>query len=357
MQSLLTKAQDKYGLPSIAVTLMNSGAIYLQEIVGTRVIAQSDLVTLNDYYHIGSCSKSVLSVMAAKLIEQGKIGWQTPFFEVFPEFLQDARPDYAEITLEDLMLCRAGILAFTNADKESLPDFDASVSNKRQAFIRYLLKQPPASEKSECKFKQLYSNASYTMASAMLERVSGLSYEQLVKFTLEEGMNIPVHIGWPHSISPEQPWGHIIKSKTEIEIMGPRHDYVIPELLTPAGDLSMTSIGFANYTQLHLKGLRKEDNYISSQSYENIHFGYKGFSLGVGNGRYRNTRYSGMDGSAGTFFCRSIIVPESDFAFTLMINAASNNGTSAAAEWLTQKILVKQFNLNFWERFLLKLVG
>jgi hypothetical protein len=58
---------------------------------------------------------------------------------------------------------------------------------------------------------------------------------------------------------------------------------------------------------------------------------------------------SGMDGSAGTFFCRAIIVPESDFVFTIMTNAGSETAEMKAVDWITMKIVKKRYN--WWWKF------
>lgn len=352
LSALLSEARERFKVPAIVVTVMNSEAIYLEEIQGVRVFDKPARATLDDYFHIGSCSKSVLAVMAAKLVEQKKITWQTRFFDVFPELSVNANSEYSDISLEDLLLSEAGIKAFTHAEVEPFPDFDSSVNDKRLAFIKYLVGQPPSSKKKNGRFQHLYSNPSYMMASAMLERGSGLKYEALVKKTLIDDLAISVHIGWPNSIGAEQPWGHSI-NKGKIEAFPPGHKYQIPYLITPAGDLSMTPKDYAKYTQLHLQGLRGADNYISSDSYQYIHFGHEGFSLGVVNATLGGLKYSGFDGSAGTFYCRSIIVPESNFAFTIMTNAGSQKGASDAVEWLSRKIVEIQYDLNGWQKFLL----
>ncbi len=345
LSGIVSEARDKYNVPAISVSVMNSEKVYLQEIQGVRVFDKPDKATLDDYFHIGSCSKSVLAVIAAKLIEQKKIAWQTKFFDVFPELRASAGRAYSDITLEDLFLCKAGIKAYTDEETEPLPDFGSSVSDKRLEFIKHLITQPPSSEKEDGKFQHLYSNASYTMASAMLERVAGLRYEDLVKRTLKDDLGLSVHIGWPNGIGPDQPWGHTI-AKNKVESFSPDNSYKIPYLITPAGDLSMTPKDYAKYTQLHLRGLTGHDNYLSSEAYRHIHFGHDGFSLGVANGALGGLRYSGFDGSAGTFYCRSMIVPESDFAITIM----TNSGSMEAADWLTMRIVKKHFNLwwMFW---------
>ena len=352
LSSILSEARKRYRVPALTVTVMNSNTFLLQEVQGTRVFDDHEQATLDDYFHIGSCSKSVLAVMAAKLIEQKKIAWQTKFFEIFPELKDAANSAYYDITLEDLFLSEAGIKAYTNAATEPFPDYGpelSDLSDRRLEFIKHLLAQPPASAKQDGKFQHLYSNASYTMASAMLEKVSGQKYEALVKKTLTDDLGMSVHIGWPNSISPDQPWGHLI-TKDKVEIFPPDHDYKLPGLIAPAGDLSMTPRDFAKYTQLHLRGLQGNDNYISSESYRSIHFRHKGFALGVANGVFGGKRFSGCDGSAGTFFCRSIIVPESDFAFTIMTNAGAGLASMAAVDWLTLRIVKQHFNRwwKFW---------
>jgi CubicO group peptidase (beta-lactamase class C family) len=348
LSEIVSKARENYKVPAIAVTVMNAETVFLQEVQGVRVVYKPTQASLDDYFHIGSCSKSVLAMMAAKLVEQKKLTWQTKFFDMFPELKANANDAYSGITLEDLFLCEAGIKAYTNAEAEPLPEYGPIVRDKRQKFIKYLIGQPPSSEKKNGKFQHLYSNPSYLMASAMLERVSGRTYEEIVKKTLTDDLGMAVYIGWPNSISVDQPWGHMI-IKDKLEVFAPDNDYKIPYLITPAGDLSMTPKGYAKYTQLHLRGLRGNDNYISSEAYHHIHFGYEGFSLGVANGKLGGERYSGFDGSAGTFFCRSIIVLESDFAFTIMVNEGSGTSSMEAVDWLTMRIVKKHFN--WWWKF------
>jgi len=350
LSEIVSKAREKFKVPAIAVTVMNAQTVFLQEVQGARVVGKPAQAKLDDYFHIGSCSKSVLAVMAAKLIEQKKIAWQTKFFDVFSDLKTNANGAYSDITLEDLFLSEAGIKAYTytNSEADPFPGYEPSVSDKRLEFLKYLITQPPSSEKKNGKFQHLYSNASYTMASAMLERVSGLKYEDLVRKTLTDDLGMSIHIGWPNSMNADQPWGHRI-TKDKIESFPPDHDYKIPYLITPAGDLSMTPKDYAKYTQLHLRGLRGSENYISSEAYRHINFGHDGFSLGVANGVWGGKRYSGFDGSAGTFFCRSIIVPDSDFAFTIMANAGSGTSSMEAVDWLTIRIVKKHFN--WWWKF------
>ena len=347
LSTIVDQARNKFGLPAVAVSVMNSEAIVLTEIQG--IINNSDKIRVSPehYFHIGSCSKSVLAVIAARLIEDKKISWHTRFFEVYTELKAKAHPDYYNITLEDLFICKAGIKGFTTPDDE-FPELNPNSVNLRYEFADWLVQQKPLSPKKEGKFEFNYSNAGYTMAGLMLEKVSGKSYEELIKTYVAEEMGIETFIGFPNRIDPEQPWGHIL-SKKGIEIFSPEHEYRIPAAIIPAGDLSMKPKGFAKYIQLNLKGLRGGNNFITTESYKYIHHSHQGFSIGVFNSKMFGYHLSGMDGSAGTFFCRAILVPESDFAFTIMTNAGSGTAEMKAVDWITMKIVKKQYN--WWWKF------
>ena len=134
LSTIMSEARLRYRVPAITVTVMNSNTFLLQEIQGTRVVDDHEQATLDDYFHIGSCSKSVLAMMAGKLIEQQKLTWHTKFFAVFPQLKDAANGAYRDITLEDLFLCEAGIKAYTDAAAEPLPDYGPEVSDPRLEF-------------------------------------------------------------------------------------------------------------------------------------------------------------------------------------------------------------------------------
>jgi CubicO group peptidase (beta-lactamase class C family) len=297
----------------------------------------------------------MLAVISGKLIEQDKLRWDTKFFDIFPELQAEANKEYHAITLEDLFLCKAGIQPFTSGD-EKYPVFDAFDGNMRDQFIQWLLQQPPGSDKTaDHKFQHLYSNAGYTLIAAMLEKVSGRSWEALMQQTLTTDLGFSVVFGWPNSYHTSQPWGHgnfsydpltqTEKIFNELRAFPPEDSYKLNKLIAPAGDLSMKPLDFVKYTQLHLQGLTGISNYLSSEMYQTIHFGHQGFSLGVGNNSIEGKRVSGFDGSAGTFYCRSILIPEDDFAFTIMINS----GAQKAVDWITFKIAKRYYH--WWWKF------
>ncbi len=344
---LISKARRKFNIPAIVVTVMNSNGLQTVQLDGVRQFDTDEAITLNDFFHIGSCSKSVLAVVAGKLVEQGKLTWETRFFEIFPEMEAEADTNYGEITLEDLFLCEAGIKPYTSGG-EDFPEIDPEAPSRRDEFIKFLLQLPPAAQKkSNGTFVHLYSNASYTLASAMIEKVLETNYAGVVEHISKE-LRLKIAIGWPNTLGTDQPWGHMIGNDKIIKFH-PTHEYALPDLIAPAGDLSMTPLDFAEFVRLNLGGLTGREGYLAPATCNKIHFAYKGFCLGVANGVLEGVTYSGINGSAGTFFCQAILVPKSDFAFTITMNAGSGSAQMTAVEWLTTRIVKRKFN--WWWKF------
>ena len=74
------------------------------------------------------------------------ISWDTKFFDLFPEFKGESKPDYYDITLIELISHRAELIKFMD-DSETYPIVDyektisgnLSVEEKRYHFIKQVI--------------------------------------------------------------------------------------------------------------------------------------------------------------------------------------------------------------------------
>ena len=344
-----TSVMRKHGIPAMAAITMTSSQIVSAEVHGTRVTGADNPATLDDFFHIGSCGKSLLAVMAGKLVEAGKLDWHTRLQDMLPELEPDANPAFAGVTLSDLLLCRAGIAAFT-AGAEEFPELNPLKPDVRMEFARFLVAHEPVTPlQTDGRFPHIYSNASFTIAALMLERASGFDWETMTHGTLVDGFGLDVRFGWPNREDAEsQPWGHGPDANGKPRPYPPGDPYGLSTLIAPAGDLSMRPLHYARYVQQHLRGLRGVDGYISAATTRHIHHAQRGFGLGVGNGRYYGKDVSQMDGSAGTFYCHTIIVPDGDFAYAVLTNAGGPEAMAGVYE-LSGHILKQRFR--WWWKF------
>ncbi len=345
VKEVLTEAMARYNIPAATVSIIDLNQILYSISEGVRVAGTDQSIIDTNYFHIGSCSKSVLSYMAARLVESGVISWDTMLFDLCPKFKAVALQDYLNITFEALLSCRAGIQPYTSGN-EVYPDL-SELSNPTFGFVEHLLQQTPSSNPNEsgC-FEFVYSNASYSIAAYMMEQASGMPYQQMLEKYLVDNLGIEVYVGWPYDINPDEPWGHYQNADNTLIAIGPGSDYRLNSFINAAGNLCMKSTGFAKYVQMHLNGLLGTESSLSRDSYALIDQKYNGFSLGACNEVSFGKSYVYFDGSAGIYYARGIIMPESDFGLAIMIN----NGSSEAVEYISLKLVKAHCNLwwMFW---------
>ena len=114
---------------------------------------------------IGSISKTVTAVVAAKLVEQGKVRFDETLAEIFPK----VPTDKADITLHQLLTHTSGLRRNVGNDGEPL---------EKDAFLQRLFDSWLVARPGET-FE--YSNAGFGLVAAITEERSGMSYEQYLE--------------------------------------------------------------------------------------------------------------------------------------------------------------------------------
>ncbi len=109
LNALLTPYLSQYNLPALAAAVVKGGRIIAAGAVGTRRVGSNIPVTLNDRFHLGSDTKAMTALLAAMLVEEGKLRWNTTIREVFPELAEKMDPALRGVTLEQLLSHTSGI--------------------------------------------------------------------------------------------------------------------------------------------------------------------------------------------------------------------------------------------------------
>jgi len=81
---VLDSVLKKYNFPALAVVVVKDGKICDRAAVGVRKAGAAELVTTNDQFHIGSCTKSMTATLAAMLIEEANSNGNTTMPTGFP---------------------------------------------------------------------------------------------------------------------------------------------------------------------------------------------------------------------------------------------------------------------------------
>lgn len=229
-------------------------------------------LTSEQYFAIGSNGKSITAMLAARMIESGLLHWDTRILDVMPELKGKILPVYEDITLEQLLDHRSGLLSLTSAAEAS--DFLATATlpndnwQRRVEAITWILNQPPHSMPGE-EFN--YSNAGYTVAGAMLEKKGNDDYTNLVNHWVLNPLNIHAINTMPATHLDNQPLGHQ-GNKNQLRVIDPHDEQllVIDDLIAPAGSLCLTGTGYAKYLQWHLLALNGKNTPIPASYIEKL---------------------------------------------------------------------------------------
>src|SRR6187401_1727472 len=84
MEKIISSLQQKYSLPAIAAAIVTSNGIIEINVIGIRKNGSDITVTIDDRWHLGSCTKPLTSTLIAALIDRGELAWETTIGDIFP---------------------------------------------------------------------------------------------------------------------------------------------------------------------------------------------------------------------------------------------------------------------------------
>jgi CubicO group peptidase (beta-lactamase class C family) len=229
----------RFELPAVAAAVVKNGKILAAGAVGTRRLGTDTPVTVNDRFHIGSDTKAMTSLLAGMLVEEGKLRWNTTVGEIYPELVDKMSKGVKEITLEQLLSHTSGIAGDSTEHvpliSYSVTDDAANLDGMRYTLVTRLLPLALHAEPGE-RFE--YSNLGYTLAGAMMERVTGKTWEELVVARIFDPLKLT---------TADAPLGHAAgkDGKMQAFLAGPWGDN--PLVIGPAGLAHMSVLDFATW--------------------------------------------------------------------------------------------------------------
>ncbi len=313
-----------YHIPELNYAVISSEKVIEIQALGTKKTNSNLLADINDRFRIGSNTKTITSYIAALLVKEGKLKWDTKFFDLYPELKSKSHPAYHQLTLQDLLTFRANLIKWTYTnDKPTSKEISGNEQQQRYGFVAWVLQQNPVTEKQTI----YWSNPSYVAAGLMLEKVTGKDYKTLVA-ELGKTLGIRFDFGQPNYKDKNQTWGHNEELKPE----KPAESYKL-NWLSSAGNINVSLPDYTKFIQLQLQGLLGKSTLFTQEEFNYMHYGLPVFSFGWewyadGNSL---VKYSFHRGNPGTFLSKVYVFKDSDRAFIFFANVQSE----AAEQGLT----------------------
>jgi CubicO group peptidase (beta-lactamase class C family) len=305
--------RKKYKIPELAYAVISADSVYEWNVSGVRKVNTKLTATTNDRFRLGSNTKAITGFIAALLVKEGKIAWDTKFFDLYPELKAGSRKEYHQLTLLQLLTFRSKLFMYTYTYAEpSKGQFSGSEEQQRYQFAKWFFKHEPVQTNDSINF----SNLSYVAAGLMLEKASGKSYKQLVN-ELGKQLDIDFGFGRPNRIVQSQTCGHnaLLQPEETAE------DFKLDWLLA-AGNLNCTLPDYLKFIQLQLKGLKGNSVLLSKKDYEFLLYGSTRFTVGwLPRFDSNYGSYAFNIGNPGTYLSKVYLYKDIDRAFVILTNA------------------------------------
>jgi CubicO group peptidase (beta-lactamase class C family) len=323
--NLLVPIRQKQDVPAICAVLVTSKGVVAQGVAGVRKRGTDIPATLDDLWHLGSDTKAMTATLIARLVERGRLKWETTLADVFPELAGKFHPDMRGVTLLHLLSHRSGLRP--NLDLGSYLGDD--VKQLRLRAVREELARPPT-HKPGSNFE--YSNLGYIIAGAVVERVTGRTWEEAIR----DEVFVPLKMtsagfgGTGTRGQIDQPWPHDGDGQAMSE-NGSAMDN--PPVMGPAGRVHCTIQDWARFIQDQLRGARGEPALLAPASYQKLHTPPFGGDYALGWILVEREWSGGIalnHGGDNTMnIANAWIAPNRDFAILACVNQSGDKGSEA----------------------------
>jgi len=324
IKDLLTRLRELHGIPAIAAAHVKGDKVVDHAVVGVRRHGSQEAVQPGDLFHVGSLTKSITATLIGRLIEEGKLDWDTTLARALPDMKMHEA--YRDVTLTQLLQHRGGITPALTFDQEELDRLTAlggEPTEQRKAFLSEILMMSPANTPGT---KSEYSNAGYALVGYLAERATGKPWAELVSEYVFKPFGLKsAGFGWPATHArPYQPHGHA-GSGDAIQVQ-PIGEYELGEFLAPAGDVHMSIDDLARFAAFHLAGLRGKDGPLKAATIQRLHTPAPGddYAGGWVIAEFEGKLMHWHNGSAGTFYALVSVFPEGDEAVVVAMNQADD---------------------------------
>ncbi|MBM3879527.1 MAG: beta-lactamase family protein [Verrucomicrobia bacterium] len=329
--ALLEPIARQHGIPALAGAVVTGAGLQAAAAVGFRKWGETAPVTVDDRWHLGSDTKAMAAVLVARQVEAGKLRWDTPVAELFPDLASEFHPEARAVTVEQLLMHRAGVAP--NLDWAPYARAkDGDVRHQRlDATRRALAKRPSHPPGSH----YVYSNLGYVVCGALLERVTGQAWEQLIEQDLFRPLGmLEVGQGGMGTVGKlDQPWGHTASGKP-VRGYGPDQDN--PRVLGPAGRAHASLASWALFIADQLRGARGAPALLQPGTYARLHQRPPGgeYALGwlVVSREWGGGLVLSHAGCNTMHYAVAWVAPKKDFAVLICANQGDDRAAKATDE-------------------------
>lgn len=179
---LFSEAIGAGAMPGASVSVAFADGSHFSRHYGVRSTHSSAPVTPGTRFRIGSISKLITALAILKLVEERRLGLDTPISSLLPDYPGIARLP-ASVTVRRLLNHTSGLPDFNRAELEAIVQRGISTDEDLEAVLQRPLIYEPGADWA-------YADAPYRILSRITERVSGLSFQRYIADRLAPALGL-----------------------------------------------------------------------------------------------------------------------------------------------------------------------
>ncbi|HSE23701.1 MAG TPA: serine hydrolase [Pyrinomonadaceae bacterium] len=172
IQEVLSLA-NKYRQFNGSALVVENGKIIYRGALGMANMEWGIANTPETKFRLGSITKQFTSMLTLQLVEQGKIKLDGKISDYLPDYRKDIGD---KVTIHNLLTHTSGIPSYTDQ-----PGFQSNVSRNPYKVADFVKKYTSGDLLFEPGSKFAYNNSGYFLLGAIIERVTGKPYEQVLR--------------------------------------------------------------------------------------------------------------------------------------------------------------------------------
>lgn len=171
---LTERVLKEFNVPGIAVAVLKDGEVIHMEGYGVRSVATGEKTDEKTLFAIASNTKAFTTAALGILIDEERVTWDTRVIDIIPEFRLYNSYVTEDFRIRDLLTHRSG-LGLGAGDLMMWPDSAMFTADDIVRNLRHLKQASPYRTRYD------YDNLLYVVAGEVVERVSGMSWEEFVE--------------------------------------------------------------------------------------------------------------------------------------------------------------------------------
>src|SRR6186997_3266803 len=185
----LVKRFNELGQFNGSILVSENGRVIYKQGVGLANMEWGIPNTPDTKFRLGSITKQFTATLTLQLVEQGKIKLDGKLSDYLPEYRADIG---SKVTIHHLLTHTSGIPSYTDQ-----PGFFENVSRNPYKVDEFVKKYASGDLQFEPGSKYSYNNSGYFLLGAIIERITGKPYEQVLKENIFDPLGMK-NTGYDH---------------------------------------------------------------------------------------------------------------------------------------------------------------